>query len=305
VSSYQQLLFGTTYQGSFEELDCNGLSGWALDPAAAGSPLEVLLAVDGVLPEPPPTLDADAPRDDVCGGQNGCLAGFAALAPLSIFDGRDHTMHAYVKNADGQLIELSDSPRTARCPAPPLEGGLRPVSDIALEAWGMSRFWDELPTDEDAVDALPLGEPMPETMTLVSADDDPDSLWIIDGGKRRPVSADAIAGWQLDASAAQPWSSSTLAERSQGVPWPERPVLVRDGAGDPMWLDAGFDPIGGGIGGARPSAPPNDAQPAALDEGCGCRSSGGPTPTGRWLPLALAALAFASRRKRNQRDLAV
>ncbi|MGK4002532.1 M23 family metallopeptidase [Sorangium sp. So ce1036] len=239
VASYQALL-NRPPEGALESAGCDGLRGFARDPDDEGAPVSARLYVDaeatdeGALGH---TLLADRHRDDLCAPLGACAHGFEAPVPLSLLGG-EHVVRAYgVDTLSGAEAELAGSPRELACPLALPDGVRRPLGDAAaLEAWGLSRFWDVARAEDAALDALPEGDAFPASPELVRGDDGAHGLWLIDGPERRAVPDAAVAeAWRLDPDAAVVWPAGRLAAMPPGPALPPRPFLAQ-GSGPALYV---------------------------------------------------------------------
>ena len=110
-------------RGELQQADCTALSGWAFDPDAKGTPIQVHLYVDGTPGQAGATqhkLTADLHNAKACTSAGNCKRGFKLSLPAALRDGKPHTVRAYgVDTKGGQNPELTSSPRTVTCAKPP------------------------------------------------------------------------------------------------------------------------------------------------------------------------------------------
>lgn len=236
VEAYEELmgLGNKPPTGALDKADCASLVGWAQDPDAPEQPIAALLAFGGPKDDPAATLVevlADIPRDDLCAQLGSCAHGFEVEVPLSLRDGQTHTVHVYAKDdGQGAPAEIDLSPGQFACEPPPLPGGVRRwITDPeSLAAWKLSPFWQMIVAPDAAVEALPAGHDLMPWPTLARSNADPEAIWLIDQGTRRPIDDPAIASaWQLDLATAETWSAAALQALPEGPPLRPAPVLVK------------------------------------------------------------------------------
>lgn len=290
ISAYQKLIDAPA-TGVLESASCVGIRGWAFDPTDPEvSPTVTLrFGIDGAAEEA--LVLADAPRDDLCENLGFCDRGFSPNAPLSLFDGRSHTVQAFIdgEELDGEEVALS-------CDAPQLDGVLRSLGegDVAEDtagAWGLSRFWDTPPAaeTEDQVASLSQGVDWPATPILVR--DETGNLYLDEGDLLRPLDPATARAWRLDSTLAE----TVNPEVPIGAPLPLRPVLLEKD-GELFVLDKPLR-VGTGSGGIN-GVDDDGLDPGMVEEGCSCRAAGttrNDVPGLLWL-LGLVGLARRRRR---------
>jgi hypothetical protein len=308
--------------GYLDAASCDGFLGWAQDPDEPEKAIAVHIYIGGPAGTPGVpafATTANVHRDDLCGAIGSCAHGFLAPTPLSLHDGSARDTYAYgIDSAGGVNPVLGASPKPLAC-APAVAPGVRRRVDgvPAFDAWRFSSFWDLLPLGAAEADALPDGPALPEAPDLVLADDGNATVWLVDGGVRRAVSAAAAAAWRFDLSAVATRPAAEVQALVEGTPVRPRPVLFVRGAlyladdpqpevpGSPSASASSSGGAGGagssssaGGGGDAPS--PGDA---GADASCAVRA---PLP-GRSM-TAIAALVFggallsAGRRRRPGRS---
>jgi hypothetical protein len=148
--------------GSLDQIDTKGqVAGWSADDDRPSSPVQVVLAVDGVVLA---TVAANVPRPDVTAAFPKFVGnhGFVFTLPVTIQDGKPHTIQAWAIDDDGQRVELAASPKVFRVgaavslpatappgkPGTPLrgdcssEGGLAARTDLVFcEPWEVDTWW--------------------------------------------------------------------------------------------------------------------------------------------------------------------
>jgi hypothetical protein len=111
--------------GSFDEINCNTISGWAVDFDAGQGSIGVY-TYDNFFPQAVYGGTANLPRPDVdaffgWGGVYGVNHGFRFPTPAAFKDGREHTVYIHAINVGpGVTREISFSPKTINCPAIPV-----------------------------------------------------------------------------------------------------------------------------------------------------------------------------------------
>ncbi len=212
------------------------------------------------------------PRDDLCGPLGSCAHGFEVEVPTSLRDGLPHPVHVYAKDdGQGAPAEVDLSPAEFTCDPPPLPTGVRRwITDPeTLAAWKLSPFWQMIVAPDAAVSALPEGLDLPPYPILARSNADPDTIWLIDQGSRRPLTDPAIAAaWQLDLATAETWAAASLQALPEGPPLRSAPILVK-GTGPKIYVVD--DPLC--VAGAEESACPAAGTTGAGTGGEG--SSGG------------------------------
>lgn len=276
--------------GGFDAPTCDAVRGYAIDPAADGAPIDVLVSFDGPASDPAAlvfTATASLPHDTGC-DDAGCDHGFSVPVPWSKMDGQSHAVHVELAAGDG----LAVAPSQIECAADLAGARLRPVGDASLDAWGFDPLVDVLALDDAAVPA-PDDVAFPDT-PLVVVGETMEGHWWIDTGTRRAIDDDAAAAWGIDLDAAMTWPDDSLADVPQGEPIPTARRAVRTGsgtfvvdgpvaAGEPPGTDdgadGGSDPTGDdgtdSAGGDTPGMDDTDGDTPGMDEaggggGCGC-----------------------------------
>lgn len=307
-------------EGWLDAAACDGLRGWARDPDAPDSAIDVVFTIDAPLFAPGSSAfrtTAGVHRDDV--GDHG----FSMPVPYGFMDGRDHPVYAYGGGAaGGGGAELSGSPGTLHCdrPAAPFSDGVRRhVTDpTSFAAWQFASS-DIVVLDDATLAAFPESDPWPAAPELFAAAGDP-AVYLRDvrnaaPARRHVPSPEAMAMWRFDWAAI---ASVDLAARdalAADVDLSTRPYLVR-GSGDAIYVIDAPPPMiatpEDDAGVAAPSdagAPSGDASEVAaradasahgrgmqsISGGCsaGAHPASAPSPF-----LGLALLALACRRRR-------
>ncbi|MEM6990914.1 MAG: MYXO-CTERM sorting domain-containing protein [Myxococcota bacterium] len=342
VTSYQELfgLVGGAGSGALESTDCMAIEGWAWDDSNPDVPVDVQLAFGGPLDGTNPVVQvsADVHREDLCESLGSCEHAFSVEAPLSLRDGQAHEIYAYGVVGGRSTEELEDSPLSFQCEPPAVPEGVRRLiaSPEIVSAWNIEPFWDVATIDDATIAGIDEDREFPSQPKLVVADDDPDTVWMMDPGYRRRVdSEDVAAAWGLSFADAETWPASVLEDVAVGSPVRAERFLLRgsdgvlyamddaqcpldedgqvdpdcqaagdDGADDGDGGDgggdgAGDDGDGGGAdgGGSDGTAGDDGALPDASDlDEGGCGCRSTPS-TPAWTML-LFGLLFARRRRR-------
>ena len=306
--------------GSVDAIGCT-VSGWAQDPDAPGTPLDVQVIVGGPAGDPNAVaLDlgpASDERADLCDALGSCNHGFTVSLPPSLHDGAPVPFYVYAVDAnEGTTVALPGSATTGTCErvTPPFapSGGVRRwvPSPAVLEAWQWTAS-DVAPLEAATVEAYPDGPALPEAPRAVRADDGSLEVWILDGGmRRRVVDAGSLEAWRLEGFVAVA-AAGTLADLDVGPDWPAVPSVVQGGGPEVYVLDiAVADPEDASDPGAIDAvqAPSDESSPGfhgggaantgGLQAGCSAlpTASGGPASRALLLPLVLAALLVRRRR---------
>ncbi|MFO0567555.1 MAG: peptidoglycan recognition family protein [Polyangiaceae bacterium] len=309
-------------KGALESVSCESLKGYAQDPDAPKTSIDVHLyfggpAGGGVQGHP---VHADAKRDDLCTKLGSCKHGFDIEPPLSLFDGKPHAVHAYgIDSAGGKHAELTGSPKTLQCTAGVPSGVRRHVVDaVSLAAWKLDPFWDALPLSEAQIESLAEADDWPATPKLVQADDGSPEVWLVDAEWRRHVpDAATMAVWQLAFDTVEKLPAADVKKLLLGPELRERPVLVRSESGRIDMIDTPLpspappaktpDPKGsggtgnGGAGGGAGWSATDGVHSDASETDAACsvssRRVGGASPLGFVCFGVLAAAGAAARRR--------
>ncbi len=312
-------------RGYLDGAACAKVAGWAQDPDAPATTIDVDLYFDGPVgsagSESMRVLAADK-RTDLCTSIGSCNHGFAFNMPLGMLDGKAHPIHAYgIDTHGGTNPELADSPKTFQCPnaTPPFNahsGVKRHVLDAAtMTAWSFSRLVDVAPEPDSVIAAYPQGEDWSKKPALIQADDGSPEVWLLDGKMRRHVvSGASLVAWHRTVAEVVKTPAAKVNGIARGPDLPATPFLVI-GSGPAVYvLDvAPATPPGppGASDGGTPSgdsgSPTDDAgdAPANADSGAsgGCSlHATSPTSGLGWTAIALPLLVFARRRRRTARS---
>lgn len=248
-------------EGWLDSVDTSGVVGWARDVDVPASAIDVHVYWGGpaLSGAPASVLPANRHREDLCTAIGSCSHGFLGVVPLSLLDGQPHAVHGYgIDDAGLDNRELSGSPQTLQALAAVPDGVRRHVTDPdSYAAWQFDDFWQRLPLTDAQVEALPTGTPLPQTPTLVQADDGSPEVYVLDGDTLRHVPDPSVmAAWRFAFAQVEPRSAAELAALDKGPPWRASPVLVRRGDGAIYVIDTEVAPLGappsGGSGGGPP-----------------------------------------------------
>lgn len=230
-------------RGYLDAADCNGLSGWAQDPDAPATSIDVHLYFGGPAGSGAPAerVFANISRQDLCTAIGSCDHGFDLPVPRSLMDGAAHPIHAYgIDTSGSNNAELSDSPKSLTCA--PAESGVRRhvVDPASYTAWGLSDVQDIRPVTDATFNGYAVGPDWPATPQLVQGAGLPE-VYVVDGSfKRHVVSPDSAAQWHLDLSQVQVVPVAQIQAMPTGPDLRERPMGIHCSAPDIDLLD---DPL--------------------------------------------------------------
>jgi len=220
-------------RGYLDSATCDVIKGWAQDEDAAAAPIDVHLYFDGVPGGTPAgafAVRADRKRDDLCAAIGSCEHGFESEVPLSLQDGKEHSVRAYAMDTGkGSNPELP-SAKTFTCIARIPKGVRRHVvSPDSLASWQFRTFLDLAAIDDAAYDAIPKGSDLPAVRgAIIRADDGSPEVWMIDGATRRHVTSPAVARrWQLDLAKVDTWPAAKVGALRLGPALRGAPFLVK------------------------------------------------------------------------------
>lgn len=217
-------------QGYLDNASCDaGIDGWAQDPDAPSASIEVHLYLDGPAGQGRGVkLDASRSRDDLCAAIGSCNHGFAYRMPRSLFDGKDHTVHAYGIDATGGSNPLlGNAPKTFTCAKAMPAGERRWITNMdSLGAWKLDRFESEMPVSPAEADAIPLGTDVPAAPVLWKGVGEA-RVWLIDSGFKRGVpNPDAMAAWHFAWGSIVEKPAAEIAALPEGPLVRQAPVMV-------------------------------------------------------------------------------
>ena len=253
--------------GYLDSAGCDVIAGWAQDPDAPGSPIDVHIYIGGPAGSGAPgfPIHANRHRDDLCAAIGSCEHGFQLRTPLSFLDGQPHDVFAYGIDAmGGNNPVLGSAPRTLMCappdpPIPPDNAVRRHVPNpTVLAAWGWSGV-DIAVLPDAVVDRYVDGPDVVDAPQLVQAMGDP-AVNIREYTTLRHVpDPDAMDAWRFDWGAIVQHPAADLANDLHGATLPGRPFLVRPQNGPAVYLIDAPPPLWAEI--------VSDDVPAALDAG--------------------------------------
>ena len=288
--------------GYLDGADCDFVKGWTQDPDVPTQSIKVLVAFDGMYPDPKArytTGVADVDRPDVSKVVGSSNHGFEVPTPYGLFDGKDHPILVLGKDAENLRSALLVGTKSVTCAANPPPSLKRHVANPeTYAAWKFSAFDDQLSLADAVIDSMTEAAAIDSPPALVQADDGTPEVWLVDGTTRRHVTSAASArAWHFDLSTVKKEKAATVYALTLGPPLRFRPMLAK-GSGPAIWLldakpdekeiDAGVSPDGG-----IPTVPANDA-------GCACTSGPAAPRTGDAL-LFFAALVVTRARSRGAR----
>lgn len=123
-----------TYQGYFDRIDCQSISGWAWDASQPNTPVSVDI-YDGV--EKITTVRANQFRQDLLNANIGNgQHGFSFNTPPRLRDGQSHSVVIKYSGLDQQL---SLSPRSINCPSAPYVGWVDVADCNSITGWAADR----------------------------------------------------------------------------------------------------------------------------------------------------------------------
>lgn len=271
-------------EGFLDAVDCaSGMTGWAAAPGDKETAIDVAFTFDGAATDPGVVLHpyvANLARQDLC-ADHGCDHGFVVTLPLSLYDGAEHTVHAYgAETGMGSGPELADSPKTFTCPLVLPAGVKREIADDAsMGAWRFSPFWDEISVSDGILASYTDGAPLPAMPDLVHTAMLPDDVLLLDVTadkkkvKRAFQSPVALLAWDISAPFTAVIDDAALAKIPSAVDVRARPFVLR-GAGGALFLvddDPKVPPTTSGTASTGSmgagGAPADDG---ATDGGCQC-----------------------------------
>ncbi len=318
--------------GSLDAVTCDKIDGWAQDPDTKTTGIDVHLYFDSKAGDAGAVsrgLHAGTDRADLCAKLGSCNHGFATTPPLSLFDGKPHTVHAYAIDSGGKgpNPELGGSPKTFTCARPTLPDGVRrhvPSPDV-VAAWKFDLFFDMITVDDATLGKLPIGRDLQKKPLVVSTPDTKVGIQLVDGAIHRhvqsPLSMDA---WRFASADVVKWTAADYAALKEGPEWRLRPILVK-GSGAAVYLlddrtsedpttsepDGGTEADGGSHadGGYGSSADAGSDAEAGVEAsasesgGCsmGARETSGSTYVGALAMISLAGFVGLARRRRTRR----
>ncbi|MFO0617029.1 MAG: right-handed parallel beta-helix repeat-containing protein [Polyangiaceae bacterium] len=301
-------------EGFVDSVTCDaGMKGWAAAPGDKDTAVDVTFTFDAEASDPGAVLHpyvAALPRQDLCAA-HGCDHGFEVTLPLSLFDGLEHTVHAYGAEAGtGPGPELSMSPMKFTCPLVLPSGARRKLAgDAAMSAWRFSTFWDEISVSDGIVASYAEGAPLPATPEVVHTLEAPGDVFLIDAtkakakAKRAFASASALAAWDFAAAFAKEVPDAELSAIPAAAAMRARPFVLRGPDGSLYLVDDDPKVSSPSPSGATSSGQGGGAADDGADAGgsCGCAVVGA-SSSGAGIAVVCAALAgVALARTRRRR----
>lgn len=288
-------------EGFLDAVDCAaGMKGWAAAPGDKDTAIDAVFTFDAAAGEPGVVLHpyvANLSREDLC-ADHGCDHGFVVTIPLSLYDGAEHTVHAYgAETGMGSGPELTGSPKTFTCPLVLPTGVKRAIADDAsMGAWRFSPFWDEISVSDGILGAYAEGAALPAKPDVVHASTLPDAVLVLDVTatkakvKRAFSDGPSLAAWDVSAAFSAEIDDAELAKIPAAAPMRARPFVLRGPGGvlflvddDPKAGSSGSASTGSnGEGGAREYDGP-------LTKGCGCEVALGASRSAGGVPVLLAS----------------
>lgn len=269
--------------GYLDSADCTHIVGWTQDPDVPKQSIAVLLAFDGIFPDPKARYAdaiADADRPDVGKVVGSSNHGLDFPTPYALFDGEDHPILAVGKDSADLRSALLVGTKSVKCMAAPPRSLKRHVANPeTFAAWKLSSFLDLMPLSDAALAAFPEAPAIDAPPALVRADDGSPEVWLVDGNARRHVtSPESARAWHFDLGAVVVKPAAWVKALTLGPPLRFRPMLAK-GTGPAIYLldampdEVGPEPTGGfgADGGPKPGpgvAPSNGDGPTAA--GCSC-----------------------------------
>lgn len=279
-------------KGAFDAPGCETLGGWAFDPSALDTAIDIDFvfdeADDATADDDTPTLTltdrADGTRPSSCGdgSATGCDHAFAVPTPRSLLDGLPHEIQAFGLDATGgPRTPLTPEKQTITCPVPTPTGVLRSLGNPETWTnWAFSEQQDVAKMAPDPAKFSPStydeGPDLPMAPSFVRGDGADATVFSIDTGvKRRVVDAGSLRAWRQVVGS---MPAAELAKLPQGADLPTRPRLW-EGEDGALWLeDVPFLPAG--VSGTNTGTEEGD-DPPALSEGQPAGTAGAKeAPTG-------------------------
>jgi hypothetical protein len=291
--------------GTLDGADCTHITGWTQDPDVPKQSIAVLLAFDGIFPDPKArytTGIADADRPDVgkvIGSNN---HGFDVPTPYGLFDDADHPILVVGKDSADLRSALLSGTKKVKC-APVFPKSLkRHVTADAWASWKFATFDDVMNVADSALAPLAPSSEVGKPPALVRADDGSPEVWLVDGDQRRHVTSEASArAWHFDLGAVKIVPAAQVKALALGSPLRFRPTLAK-GSGPAVYLlDALPDEIAPEPSGMSSDAGmPGSSDTPAMEGGCACSASHRPSLDGLIAFFGIAFVRAAARRARRR-----
>lgn len=221
---------GRAPRGSVDGVDCEHVTGWALDDDAPAAHVDVDLSFDGAPGAAGATsvrVHADLPRADLCGALGSCDHALDVALPGGLRDGRAHTVQVFARDTSDGAATAVGAARTVTCgPVAPPAGVRRWVRNPdVLAAWRWV-LRDVNAQPDDVVAALPAGPDLPDRPVLVSTPGDP-HVWMLDGRYKRHVTSElSLHRWRWMQSDVQSRTRAEVDAIPDGPPMRITPYLV-------------------------------------------------------------------------------
>lgn len=218
--------------GNIDSADCEGITGWAQDGDIPDAPIDVQLswlAPQGDIAAVPSITTADLYQEELCLVLGSCEHGFSVPVPMSLRDELPHPVWAYgVNDGDGGNPVLGNSPAEFTCPPPMVgEGVRRPLEGAAMTDWQFSAFFNQAMVLDATIAGLPEVDPINGPPLLVRAGNGDPTVWLIDRGLKRSISAAAAKNWKFDLLSAVVWNEAQVEVIPQGTALPDEPLLLK------------------------------------------------------------------------------
>jgi MYXO-CTERM domain-containing protein len=298
--------------GYLDSADCTSVVGWSQDPDVPKTSIGVLLAFDGIFPDPKARYAdaiADVERPDVGKAVGSANHGFELPTPYALFDGADHPILAVGRDIEDLRGGLLVGTKSVRCTAAPPKSLKRHVANPeTYAAWKFSAFLDVMPLTDAALAAFTEATAIDSPPVLVRGDDGAPEVWLVDGKQRRHVTGPASArAWHFDLGTVVVKPAAWVKGLTLGPPLRFRPMLAK-GDGPAIWL---LDAVPGEVGPGPSTGPdggapfvPGDTTNNGGDQtaaGCACATHDTRTSGTDALLLALVALSVLGLRRSRRR----
>ncbi|HEX7666627.1 MAG TPA: CHAP domain-containing protein [Polyangiaceae bacterium] len=301
--------------GTLDVADCTSISGWAQDPEQKTTAVSADLSFNGPAGSANAVsvkVAAGTDRSDLCTAIGSCNHAYAFPTPRGAMDGTERSVYAYGVGASGNEALLGN--KTFKCAAPAIPDGAKKrwvTSPTVLKAWAFQTFFDMATYPAATIDALADDTDIPATPSLAKADGSED-IWVLDGTERRHVGDPAsLVAWRFDTTKIATLTAAALAGYSEGLAWPETPLLVKSTDDTKVYMLDGILPTSndGGVPG-RPgqaggstdnseqgsSASNDDAANGGSSSGCSLSRASNDSNAIAWLFVPALGLVVARRR---------
>lgn len=229
--------------GSLDSATCSGIAGWAWDPDAPSTPIDVHVYLDGPAGAAGAYgfgFKANLRRPDLC-AVYGCDHGFNVALPPAFFDGKAHAVHAYgIDTGGGPNPQLGSSPKTVTCGEMEVpEGSVRRLVKTPedFKAWKLVTP-DIAPLSDAKLQAITEGpelEPKPELVKIAGND----TVYVREASGLRPIPSMAVLNaWRFDVASITTVTADALADELRGALWRPAPLMVKGTAAAVSVIDA-------------------------------------------------------------------